>query len=240
MELICYLSNGYPTIGDSITVAGMYGEAGCDAIEVDFPGRNPYLESAYIADRMAKALEMCDDYGAYMEGIARIKARQPGLHFILLLYEDTLLEIGYERFLRFCAEHDMYDLILVGQKDDSINRALMNDGMRVSCYVQFELKASEVEQAKNSNGFVYMQAKAPPEKINPAYPALKDCIAYLRKQGISRPVYCGVGIHTPDDVGMAKEAGADGVFVGSSILKLHNDREKLIQTIREFKARCRT
>lgn len=238
MELICYLSNGYPSIEDSVAIAGVYGEAGCDAIEVDFPGRNPYLEGRYIADRMAGALKRCGDYGLYMDGIVKIKARQPNLHFILLLYEDTLLEIGYDRFLEFCMKNELRDMILVGQKDDRINRALIGDNMRVSCYVQFGLNAAEVEQAKNSNGFVYMQAKAPPEQVNPAYPTLKDCIAYLRRQGINRPVYCGVGIHTPDDAGMAKEAGADGVFVGSSILKLHGDREKLIQAVREFKARC--
>ncbi|MDR3173076.1 MAG: tryptophan synthase subunit alpha [Treponema sp.] len=236
MELICYLSNGYPTIADSIAIADIYARAGCNAIEVDFPGRNPYLESEYIAGRMAKALEHCGDYGAYMEGIATIKVNQPALHFIVLLYEDTLQEIGYERFLGFCKKNGLRDLILVGQKDARINRNLMKDDMRVSCYVQFELGDEEVEQAKNSNGFVYMQAK--PTSGNTKERTLKDCIAYLRRQGIRRPIYCGVGIHSPEDVTMAKEAGADGVFVGSSILKLHNDHDALIRTIENFKARC--
>jgi tryptophan synthase alpha chain len=238
MELICYLSNGYPTIADSIAVADIYAQAGCDAIEVDFPGRNPYLESEYIAGRMVQALEHCGDYGSYMDGIVRIKVKQPALHFIILLYEDTLLEIGYERFLAFCKKNGFQDLILVGQKDEVNNKRLIKDDMRVSCYVQFELSDEEVEQAKNSNGFVYMQAKPVSGKIKEGYPALKDCIAYLRQQGIHRPIYCGVGIHSPEDVTMAKEAGADGVFVGSSILRLHNDHDTLIRTIRNFKAHC--
>jgi tryptophan synthase alpha chain len=238
MKLICYLSNGYPTITDSITIADIYAQAGCDTIEVDFPGRNPYLEGEYIAGRMTQALEHCGDYDAYMDGIARIKVRHPALHFIILLYEDTLLEIGYERFRGFCKKNGFQDMILVGQKDELINKRLMKDDMRVSCYVQFELGDEEVEQAKNSNGFVYMQAKPVSGKIKEGYPALRDCIAYLRQQGICRPVYCGVGIHNPEDVSMAKESGADGVFVGSSILKLHNDHDALIRTIRAFKSRC--
>ena len=32
--------------------------------------------------------------------------------------------------------------------------------------------------------------------------------------------------------------GHDAVFVGSSILKLYDDKEALIQKIREFKAEC--
>jgi len=47
-----------------------------------------------------------------------------------------------------------------------------------------------------------------------------------------------VGIHTPEVVLMAKEAGADGVFVGSAILKLQNDPAKLQEAIRCFKQMC--
>jgi tryptophan synthase alpha chain len=47
-----------------------------------------------------------------------------------------------------------------------------------------------------------------------------------------------VGIHTPDDVTMAKSSGADGVFVGSGILKLHGDHRALVKAIGDFKAKC--
>ena len=70
MEIICYLSNGYPTIEASYNMAMEYADAGCKMMEVDFPSRNPYLESDYIAGRMAKALESCDDYEKYIYRIA--------------------------------------------------------------------------------------------------------------------------------------------------------------------------
>ncbi len=35
--------------------------------------------------------------------------------------------------------------------------------------------------------------------------------------------YCGVGVHAPEDVKLVKEAGGDAAFVGSTILKLHED-----------------
>jgi len=41
MDLICYLSNGYPSIESSIDAAKTYVDAGCDIIEIDFPSRNP-------------------------------------------------------------------------------------------------------------------------------------------------------------------------------------------------------
>ena len=238
MNLICHLCNGYPSIEKSVEMAKLYEQAGCDIIEIDFPSRNPYLESELIQSRMAKALEACDDYDQYMEGMIRIKKNQPNTKFILMVYENVIEEIGYEKFLKFCLDNGFLDMILVGIQNDVIKNQLIAAGIRVSCYVQFSLDAQEVAYAKQSNGFVYLQAKPAPGQANPEYPELKDCIRYLREQGITNPIYCGVGIHQPEDAAMAKEAGADAVFVGSTILKLHDQPTALEQKIREFSAQC--
>lgn len=238
MELICYLSNGYPTIASSIEMAAHYVAAGCDVVEIDFPARDPYLESPYLADRMQRALEACGDYDAYMAGMIHAKERLPSTKFILLAYEHTVTEIGYEKFIAFCKENEFEDMILAGLTDDVIKSRLIADGIRVSCYVQYHMLPEEVASAVKSNGFVYMQGKPAEGQVNPGYPTLKDCIAHLRGQGITRPIYCGVGIHTPEDARMAKEAGADGIFVGSAILKQQHDLKAMSQTIQAFKAEC--
>ena len=141
-------------------------------------------------------------------------------------------------FEKFCLEHEFMDLILVGLEDETIKNKLIEAGVRVSCYVQYHLDEEEVESAIRSNGFVYLQAKPTTGNVNPDYPELKDCIQYLRSRGITRSIYCGVGIYQPEDVSMAKEAGADGVFVGSTVLKLHSDIPALKAKIKELKAQC--
>ena len=159
MNLICYLCNGYPSIEKSVEMAKLYEQAGCDIIEIDFPSRNPYLESELIQSRMAKALEACDDYDQYMEGMIRIKKNQPNTKFILMVYENVIEEIGYEKFLKFCLDNGFLDMILVGIQNDVIKNQLIAAGIHVSCYVQFSLDAQEVAYAKQSNGFVYLQAR---------------------------------------------------------------------------------
>lgn len=84
--------------------------------------------------------------------------------------------------------------MLVGLKDDIIKNKIIAAGLQVSCYVQFHLPKEEVEMAKQSNGFVYLQAKPyDTQQKNEEYPTLKDCVEYLRSCGIERPIYCGVG-----------------------------------------------
>lgn len=238
MNLICYLSNGYPSIESSVEMAKHYTNSGCDIIEVDFPSRNPYLESPFIQDRMAKALENCDDYQKYMEGIIEIKKQNPDSRIILLSYEDTVKEIGIDTFIQFCKNNDLLDLIYVGLENEDIKNILIENGVRVSCYVQHHLPEDEVQSALASNGFVYLQAKPTSNNINPEYPTLDKCIEYLRNRGVTRPIYCGVGISTEEDVKYAKESKSDAVFVGSTILKLHDDLSKMSDKIHSLKMNC--
>lgn len=238
MNLICYLSNGYPTIENSIEMAKTYVEAGCDMIEIDFPSHNPFLESEYIAGRMAEALKVCDDFDRYMEGMIEVKKQLPHTKFILMVYENTVEEIGTEKFIDFCLQQDFRDIILVGLKDEIIKNRVIASGLRVSCYVQFLLQEQEVEYALKSNGFVYLQAVPAPGQINPEYPELSDCIKYLRDRGLKSPIYCGVGVHAPKDAAMVKKSGADAAFLGSTILKLHDDKAALMSMIRKFKEEC--
>ncbi|MGH4037331.1 MAG: tryptophan synthase subunit alpha [Sphaerochaeta sp.] len=239
MKLIGYLSNGYPTIASSIDMANTYSEAGCDIIEIDFPSKDPFLEGEFIANRMAKALQECEDYDEYMNGMIKVKKNLPNTSFILLVYENTIEEIGVDKFITFCNEYDYKDIILCGIKDNTIKDKIIDANLRVSCYVQYRMDEKEIEFAKNSNGFVYLQAKPScKEEINPYYSTLSSCISKLKNDGIDRPIYCGVGIHSPEDANMAKEAGADAIFVGSSILKVQDNKQLLIKTIKDFKDEC--
>lgn len=238
MEIICYLSNGYPTIESSYNMAIDYVDAGCDMIEIDFPSHNPYLESEYISERMSKALKNCDDFDKYMEGMIKIKKRLPDTKFILMVYENTIEEIGVNKFIDFCLENDFKDIIMVGLKDEEIKTKVIENGLRVSCYVQYHLLDEEIEYAKRSNGFVYLQAKPTTGNVHPEHKELKDCINYLREKGIKNPIYCGVGVHAPEDVKMVKEAGGDAAFIGSTILKLQTDIPAMKDMIRKFKEEC--
>lgn len=239
MDIICYLSNGYPTLKGSHQIALAYAKAGCQMIEVDFPSKNPYLESEYIAGRMKKALASCNDYNKYMEEIIALKRALPKVKILILIYENTIYELGTDVFIRFCTENGLQDIILVGLKDETVKTQLIAAGIQVSCYVQFHMPEQEIESAKQSNGFLYLQAKPyDGQAVNKAYPTLKDCITHLRECEIQRPIYCGVGIHNPEDVKMVKEAGGDAAFVGSAILRLWDRTGEMQDKIREFKAQC--
>ena len=71
--------------------------------------------------------------------------------------------------------------------------------------------------------------------VKPGFEELETCIRYLRERKVSEPIYCGAGIKSPADAARVKAAGGQGFFVGSSIIKLYDTPEKLVELIREYK-----
>lgn len=234
-KLIGYSSYGYPSIEESIKIADVYAKSGCDVIEISYPTDNAYIDSEYISSRMKMAIEKCNDADAYFNGISKIREENPNVELLLLIYEHSIIELGLNKFIKYCKDNSIEDIILVGTKDDTITNELMKNNLKISCYVTFGMPDNEVEEAKNSNGFVYLQAK-PDGKVKDGYDTLEKCIEYLKNVGIKTPIYVGVGISTKEDVNMASKAGADGVFVGSAMLKKQHDFKELEAFIKELKS----
>lgn len=138
-KIIGYLSYGYPTILESINRADIYIDAGCDFLEVDIPTDNAYLDSEFIGGRMKAALDACDDFDKYFDGIKSLKEKHPHIPLILLAYEHTIKAIGVEKFIMRCKELDVYDLIMVGLENESIKKLLISEGIKISCWVPFNL-----------------------------------------------------------------------------------------------------
>mgnify|MGYP001251475848 FL=1 len=236
-KMICFLPLGYPTLDDSLALADMYAAGGCDMIEVGWPTDNAYLDSETVRSSMAAALQNCSDPERYFETIVRIRQKHPDIPLILLVYDHSVVELGEEKFMGFCRAQGIDRLILVGEKDGRIKKEMMRNGLEVTCYVPFHLPDEEVGAAVDSNGFIYLQAK-PAAEVKPGFETLEACIRFLKEEAAQRDIYCGVGVATSEDVRMVKQAGADGVFLGSPLLKRISDPPELQRYLHEVKTVC--
>ena len=237
MKLICYLSNGYPTIERSLEIIDRYFEAGCDIVEIDFPAHNPYLDSEFIRSRMKRALDACGDYSRYMDAISEACEKYSASRFVVLVYEETIEEIGIDRFIDFCRRNALLDIICIGSTRTDFKIECMEQGLRIATYVPFHLPKDDLAAAERTNGFIYLQYRPAPSADLP-FDTLGECIGYLRRSaGIdpSRPIYCGVGVESPEDIRRIRESGGDGAFIGSAVLKLHDDPGGMKTLIRSMK-----
>lgn len=237
MKLIAYLSGGYPTMDKSVEMAEVYAEGGCDGIEWNFPPRNPYMEADYIAEKMAAARRQCDDYDIYMERLAQFKEKVPQAVVIPMLYEETVVEIGPARLAEYLKKNGIDTVITADIEAPDILREFDRCGVCIAPFVSFSMEEKAVKTAVESKGFIYMQAMPTAAERTPDFDwnTLKNCIHTLRERGVDRPIYCGGGIRTAEDVRLVKRSGGDGFFLGSSLMEYYDDPVGLKAVIQEFR-----
>lgn len=236
IKTICYLSFGYPSIEGSIEAAGYYVKGGCDAIEVSLPPHNPYRDNDYLKSLYKVALEQTQNYDDYLEGIARMTKKYPTTEFFLILYNEVIMSIGAEKVAKFCNENNINYVISGDLKSPEAIKILRDHGVKLARSVNYKMEEEDIQRCIETDGFTYMQAfPSPGQYIKPGFEELETCIRYLRERKVSEPIFCGAGVKTPEDAARVKKAGGNGFFVGSSIIKMYEDPEKLIALIKEYK-----
>ncbi|MBC8536720.1 tryptophan synthase subunit alpha [Feifania hominis] len=235
MKTICFLPWGYPSMERSAEIAACYLEAGCDAIEIGIPPRDAYLDNEYLRGVMRRAYEQCPDPLVYLEDIRAFAKAHPETELLLLLYDETIRAIGAQRLTAFCRELRIDKLVSGDLKDPALLDELRRGGLFKSSGTGWSMPEEAVQNCLGDGGFVYLRAALTPgETPRPGCETLAGCVRHLREAGVTRPIYCGMGIHAPADAAAAREAGTDGCFVGSSIVKLVDQPRELIETIRSY------
>lgn len=222
----------------SLEIAELYVKAGCDAIEWSLPPKDPYVDPPYIAEKLQKARKACGDYEVYLEKLQGFCRRFPDTEIILLLYQETILELSPGRLAAFCRDNGIETILSGNLTDEAAKARLMQEGIKIAASMNYTMHPEEVSRVCSSNGFVYMQALPSQRDLDEGRgrETLKKAIELLREKGVARPVYCGVGIRRPEDVAFIKESGGQGFFLGSALMQYYEEPERLAEVIRCYKA----
>lgn len=236
MKMIGYLSLGYPTLEKSIEMADIYIEGGCNAIEISIPSPNPCYEKETIKTWMQQAYAAEADYERYFDAIEIIKKTHPDKEIYTMVYQEVLDMVTPSRYAAFCVQAGVDCVISANLTQASID-ALDTEGVSRCSFGSFILDPKRLNHCLKPGGLIYMQTRPfPGQTALPGYETLGDVIRYMHDLGITRPIYCGGGIQGPEDAKHVKDAGADGFFVGTAIISMAEDLDKLRREINAYKA----
>lgn len=231
---IYYMINGWPSLEKTVQMADQYVQHGVKAIQIDMPSTDPYGESQYIKDRMAFAIHKYGlNYDVFMDNIRRIRRDHPELRIYIIIYPDVFAAIGPARFVEFCKEVGVYCAAVAGNEGKDY---LMRNGVRTSDGVTYYLPEEQVVRALSTGNIVNLRSKKDhPEWVpRDGMDSWKDRIAYLRGRGITAPIIAMAGILTGEQLREAKDAGADGAYIGTVLMQLWDDEEALWRKLDEL------
>ena len=217
--LMPYLMGGFPDVEASVEIGLACADAGADLLELGVPFSDPLADGPVIHAAGTRALAAGATLHAVLSAGARIAERVP---VVAMCYVNPLLAVGAERFARELADRGLSGLIV---PDLPLDEAA---GVRDACdaagiaLVPLVAPTTTPERLSaigaGARGFVYTVSVTGTTGERSALDGLPGLLARV-KAAASVPVAVGFGISTPDQAAAAAAAGADGVIVGSRLVR---------------------
>jgi tryptophan synthase alpha chain len=218
--LMPYLMGGFPDVDTSVAIGEACADAGADLVELGVPFSDPLADGPVIQAAGARALAAGATVPAVLDAGARIAERLP---VVVMCYANPIFARGTERFVRELAERGISGLIVPDMPlEEAADVRALCDGAGIALVPLVAPTTTEQRFAAigaQARGFVYTVAVLgiTGERTGVAA-GLSDVLARVRAH-TDVPVAAGFGISTPDDAAGAAAAGADGVIVGSRLVR---------------------
>lgn len=233
--LIAYYTFGFPTVNESLKNIRLMAENGADMIEIGVPFSDPLADGPVIQQACSTALKNKIKLSMLFDAISKLNFNIP---LILMSCINPILAYGLEKTLKHSRKADITGFIIQDLPVDEAAdyRRIANENEIDTIFL---LTPSSTEKRirlglENSKGFIYCVSITGTtgirKKVN------KDTIEFISKikKSADIPVAVGFGVSQRDQVQILKNY-ADGIIVGSRLIKAVIDKQDLGSVVKELK-----
>src|SRR3954469_22429966 len=218
--LMPYLMGGFPTVEESIRIGEAYVDGGADLVELGVPFSDPLADGPVIHAAGTEALRAGATVAGVLEVCRALSARVP---VVMMMYANLVLAKGPVAFARTLAEAGASGLIapdLPLEESGELRDACDAAGIALVPLVAPTTPDERLARiGARARGFVYTVSVT---GTTGERAALSDAFAGVVARAracTDVPVALGFGIATPEQGAQAAAAGADGVIVGSRLVR---------------------
>jgi tryptophan synthase alpha chain len=228
-----YLMGGFPSLAESRDVAAAYAAGGADLVELGVPFSDPLADGPVIHAAGTRALEA----GATVDGVlglAEVMADRVAV--VVMCYANLVLARGAEAFATALADAGVSGLIVPDlplEESPAVLEACDAAGIALVPLVAPTTPDERLDAiGERARGFVYTVSVlgTTGERSEGGF---EEIVARARAH-TAVPVAVGFGIGTPERAAQAAAAGADGVIVGSRLVRAAADGEDVEGLVRSF------
>ena len=239
-----YLAIGHPSPAATPALVQAVEEAGADLMELGIPFSDPLADGPVIQMATQRALQQGVTVAGCLQMMRALRAQGVAMPLIFMGYYNPLLAYGLERFCREAAAAGADGLIvpdLPPEEGGVLEGCCAAQGLAL---VYLLAPTSTPERIRlvlsRTTGFVYCVSVTGITGARAQLPVdLADFLARVRaaaqqQDGERRPYLAvGFGISTPEQAAVVGRL-ADGVVVGSALVKRVHEAADPVQAAREF------
>jgi len=215
--------------------------SGADALELGVPFSDPIADGRTIQAADLRSLENGMNTDKALEFVRDLR-RYTGIPIGLLTYYNIVFRRGLEKFYRDAHKAGVNSVLIADLPiEESGNIIEISKKSKVDAVFMISQLSDEKrirKIASASSGFIYLVSRL---GVTGARNEMQSSTLSLIKRArkfTDKPLYVGFGISTPEHVKSVINAGADGVIVGSAVVRLIEEnlknKEKMLDNIGSF------
>jgi tryptophan synthase alpha chain len=220
--LIPFLTAGDPNLETTAEALRALARAGADIIELGVPYSDPLADGPTIQAAATRALQNGVKLEDVLQLVEKVSPTIP-TPIVLFTYYNPILNLGVEAFLERIKKAGVQGLVVPDlplEESATLLEPAGRIGIEVILLVAPTSPADRQKAiAHSSQGFVYLVSVTGVTGMRQGMGSnIGEMIAELRTV-TDKPIAVGFGISDPAQAKQVKELGADGVIVGSAMVK---------------------
>jgi tryptophan synthase alpha chain len=218
--LMPYVMGGFPTLADSVRIGEACVQAGADLIELGLPYSDPLADGPVIHAAGTRALAA----GANVAGVLEVaQALSASVPVALMCYANMVFAPGVDAFVERLARSGACGMIVPDLPHGEAPEVLEACDAHGLALIPLVAPTTTPERlaaiGADARGFMYTVSVVGTTGERHALGADLAEIIARAKASTHLPVAIGFGIGTPEQALHAAEAGADGVIVGTRLVR---------------------
>jgi tryptophan synthase alpha chain len=233
--LMPYLMGGFPTLEESARIGEACVRGGADVIELGMPYSDPLADGPVIHEAGTRALAAGANVAGVLEVARAISASVP---VVLMCYANMVFAPGVDAFLDRLARSGASGLIVPDLPFGEAPEVLEACERRGLALVPLVAPTTTDERlakiGAQARGFLYTVSVVGTTGERRALGERFAEVVKRAKAATEAPVALGFGIGTAEQAAQAADAGADGVIVGTRLVRAAAEAERPAEAVGEL------
>lgn len=234
---ITYMTAGLPDMKGCRELILAQEKAGVDVLELGIPFSDPVADGPVIQNASYKSIQLGTNLPKVFTLMREIRAEGVEIPIVFMMYYNTALHFGLERFVEECITGGVDGVIIPDlplEEQDDLKKALKREGAPILIELVSPVSAGRIPTIlEGARGFVYCVSGMGVTGQSGNFH--REILHYLSqvKQVSEIPVMMGFGIEQASDVASMKDV-IDGAIVGSHFIRILEANDYKPQAAAEY------
>lgn len=220
---ITYMTAGLPDMAGCKKLIKAQEKAGTDVLELGIPFSDPVADGPVIQEASYKSIQLGTNLKKVFALMKEVRGEGVELPIIFMMYYNTVLYFGLEKFVEECVASGVDGLIIPDlplEEQGELEQFLNKENAPILIELVSPVSSDRVPKIlENARGFVYcVSGMGVTGQSGNFHREILNYLSSVKK--VSKiPVMMGFGIEQAKDVAPMKDV-IDGAIVGSHFIKL--------------------